>query len=61
VLQVRQDLESEDIVTRLRAIRRYAKSNNGAPFPPPPTEIPEYAGPALEDWKPADLDEIVVG
>ncbi len=61
LLQVRQELESEDIVARLRAVRRYAKSSNGAPFPPPPTEMPEYAGSALEDWLPAELDEIVVG
>lgn len=50
------------MVTRLRAIRRYTKSKDyGAPFPPPPSDVPEYAGPVLEDWLPPQGDEILAG
>jgi hypothetical protein len=58
--QIRQALESDDIVERLRAIRRYTQSYNGAEFPPPPTQTPQYAGPLLSDWV-LESDEIVVG
>jgi hypothetical protein len=60
MLQIRRDLESEDMVNRLRAIRRYTRSNNGAEFPPPPVDTPQYAGPQLTDWV-QEADEIVVG
>lgn len=59
VLQVRQAMESEDIVNRLRAVRRYVKSSNGAEFPPPPVDTPEYAGPLLTDWV-DEKDEILI-
>lgn len=52
-------MESEDIVNRLRAVRRYVKSSNGAEFPPPPVDTPEYAGPLLTDWV-DEKDEILI-
>lgn len=70
--QVRQALESEDVIERLRAVRRYAREapapgaeevgdGAGAPqFPPPPGDAPRWAGPVLEDWAPAEADEILV-
>lgn len=37
---------------REAATRAYATSSNGAPFPPPPLDEPDWEGILLEQWVP---------
>jgi hypothetical protein len=68
--QVREALQNGDYLERLRAVRRYThapggtdEASGGPAFPPPPTDMPTYDGPTLNDWIPADRGdtEILVG
>ena len=62
--QMQELLQDEEILERLKAMRRYAKDNSdNVPFPPSPipdaSELPPVYGWPLETWvKPAD--DIVV-
>ena len=52
MVQVRQQLEDKEVVERLLAMRKYARSNEPQhpDFPPPPTVMPEYKGTDLRSW-----------
>ena len=61
LLQVQEQLENDEIVERLKSVRKYAKATNGsAPFPIPPQQppplSPDYAYP-LDSWV-DETDEI---
>lgn len=59
--QLREELEEDEEVERLRAVARYATTPpGGAPFPPPPTDIGEFRGVLLQDWvtKQSNLVEV---
>lgn len=47
----RQLLGSPEAIDRLKAVRSFGTSANGAAFPPPPPSE-QFAGPDLEDWTP---------
>jgi hypothetical protein len=51
-LQVRQDLEDQEVVERLLAMRKYARSNGPQhpDFPPAPKTVPEFKGIDLRSW-----------
>lgn len=59
-LQMQELLQDEEILNRLKAMRRYAKDkSDDVPFPPSPdpdaAELPPVYGWPLETWvKPAD-------
>ncbi|KAK9817951.1 hypothetical protein WJX72_004798 [[Myrmecia] bisecta] len=57
--QVLDQLDDDEAVRRLSAVRDYAKSANGAPFPPPPP-LPEFRGFAVDDWVDVEEEEIIV-
>ena len=49
-MQVREQMQKLD--EREAATLEYAASSNGAPFPPPPVDEPDWEGMLLEQWVP---------
>lgn len=59
--QLREQLEDDDEVERLRAMAHYATSPpGGAPFPPPPPPPGPYRGALLENWLEAEQSDVVM-
>ena len=49
-VQVREQMQQ--LEEREAATLEYAASSNGAPFPPPPVDEPDWEGMLLEQWVP---------
>lgn len=60
--QVRQQLLDPAERARLETVRRYARSDNGAPFPDPPLRPPEGrpVNTGLDGWAPDHENAVVV-
>lgn len=60
--QVREALESDDVIRRLRAVRQYGRSMSPETldFPPAVPELPPFRGPMLGDWVPPPAEGVEV-
>lgn len=63
-LQVHEQLQQEEIIARLRAIRRWSDApsddSKDAAFPPPPPDAPVFKGDSLEAWLKAGRSNAVL-
>lgn len=63
VLQLKEQLDDQEVAQRLAHVQSFAKSGkptSDLEFPPPPSVVPQYMGTGLGSWMPAEPEVISV-